>query len=167
MTTVRSDSPLCPRVGADIVLLVSDDDGGISLLQQQIYSLQNEIQMIRTRKHTERQRKIAAAAPPRPPKPVSTAPPRERKPSEPRQRSAPKQKKSGGGGGGRKRKQSRNDSTDEEQEETVSFEMKRELAVKITSFEGDNLERAIDIIRMGRPDLLSVRSSFALGCNAN
>jgi bromodomain-containing factor 1 len=33
--------------------------------------------------------------------------------------------------------------------------MKRELAQKIVSFEGENLERAIDIIRQGRPELLS------------
>lgn len=39
--------------------------------------------------------------------------------------------------------------------EVVTFEMKRELAQKIVSFEGENLERAIDIIRQGRPDLLS------------
>ncbi|GAA6055150.1 hypothetical protein JCM3770_007466 [Rhodotorula araucariae] len=39
-------------------------------------------------------------------------------------------------------------------EEYVDFEMKRELAVKIVSFEGDQLEEAINIIRRGRPDLL-------------
>ncbi|GAA5891220.1 hypothetical protein JCM8208_002548 [Rhodotorula glutinis] len=39
-------------------------------------------------------------------------------------------------------------------EEYVDFEMKRELAVKIVAFEGDQLEEAINIIRRGRPDLL-------------
>ncbi|BGP42209.1 transcription initiation at TATA-containing promoter protein [Rhodotorula kratochvilovae] len=39
-------------------------------------------------------------------------------------------------------------------EEYVDFEMKRELAIKIVSFEGDQLEEAINIIRRGRPDLL-------------
>ncbi|GJN92439.1 hypothetical protein Rhopal_005469-T1 [Rhodotorula paludigena] len=39
-------------------------------------------------------------------------------------------------------------------EEFVDFEMKRELAVKIVAFEGDQLEEAINIIRRGRPDLL-------------
>lgn len=46
--------------------------------------------------------------------------------------------------------------------ESVTFEMKRELAVKIVSFEGESLERAIDIIRQGRPDLLSVSFSLLL-----
>jgi bromodomain-containing factor 1 len=43
-----------------------------------------------------------------------------------------------------------------QQEEYVDFEMKRELAVKIVTFEGENLEEAINIIRRGRPDLLGV-----------
>ncbi|GAA5881015.1 hypothetical protein JCM3774_003069 [Rhodotorula dairenensis] len=39
-------------------------------------------------------------------------------------------------------------------EEYVDFDMKRELAVKIVAFEGDQLEEAINIIRRSRPDLL-------------
>ncbi|BGP50382.1 transcription initiation at TATA-containing promoter protein [Rhodotorula kratochvilovae] len=50
------------------------------------------------------------------------------------------------------------------------FEMKREIAVKIISFEGDELEEAIDIIRRGQPgeekeldlDRLNQRTLFAL-----
>lgn len=42
------------------------------------------------------------------------------------------------------------------EEEMVTFDMKHELANKIGNFEGDALEKAIDIIRQGRPDLLSV-----------
>lgn len=79
-------------------------------------------------------------------------------------------------GGGKKKKAKRDDfSSDDDfyddggdyvggpvvqEPESVTFEMKRELAVKIVSFEGENLERAIDIIRQGRPDLLSVSSIF-------
>lgn len=39
-------------------------------------------------------------------------------------------------------------------EEYVDFDMKRELAVKIVAFEGDQLEEAINIIRRNRPDLI-------------
>ncbi|KAK4057077.1 transcription initiation at TATA-containing promoter protein [Microbotryomycetes sp. JL221] len=42
----------------------------------------------------------------------------------------------------------------EEQRELVTFDMKRELATKIVTFEGENLERAIEIIRQGMPALL-------------
>lgn len=65
----------------------------------------------------------------------------------------------------KKKKSRRNEWSDEEDEEevaqeseVVSFDMKRELAVKIVSFEGENLEKAIDIIRRGRPELLGVSS---------
>ncbi|GAA5952122.1 hypothetical protein JCM3765_005202 [Sporobolomyces pararoseus] len=54
----------------------------------------------------------------------------------------------GGGGGGNRRH------APVQQEEWVDFEMKRELAVKIVTFEGEQLEEAINIIRRGRPDLL-------------
>lgn len=54
----------------------------------------------------------------------------------------------GGGGGGNRRH------APAQQEEWVDFEMKRELAVKIVTFEGEQLEEAINIIRRGRPDLL-------------
>jgi bromodomain-containing factor 1 len=57
----------------------------------------------------------------------------------------------GGGGGGNRRH------APVQQEECVDFEMKRELAVKIVTFEGPQLEEAINIIRRGRPDLLGVR----------
>ncbi|GAA5880981.1 hypothetical protein JCM1840_006934 [Sporobolomyces johnsonii] len=85
----------------------------------------------------------------------------------------------GGGGGAHKKKKRRDDDSDDyyeddggayyggsgaasssrrhapqPQEEFVDFEMKRELAVKIVSFEGEQLEEAINIIRRGRPDLL-------------
>ncbi|GAA5897177.1 bromodomain-containing protein [Sporobolomyces salmoneus] len=53
-----------------------------------------------------------------------------------------------GGGGGNRRH------IPVQQEEWVDFEMKRELAVKIVTFEGEQLQEAIDIIRRGRPDLL-------------
>ncbi|GAA6038367.1 hypothetical protein JCM8097_007613 [Rhodosporidiobolus ruineniae] len=87
----------------------------------------------------------------------------------------------GGGGGGHKKKKKRHDDDSDDyyddddggayygggpsvsrrrapaepaMEEYVDFEMKRELAVKIVNFEGEQLEAAIDIIRRGRPDLL-------------
>ncbi|GAA5919386.1 hypothetical protein JCM1841_005983 [Sporobolomyces salmonicolor] len=85
----------------------------------------------------------------------------------------------GGGGGAPKKKKRRDDDSDDyyeddggayyggsggasssrrhapqPSEEFVDFEMKRELAVKIVSFEGEQLEEAINIIRRGRPDLL-------------
>ncbi|GAA5938860.1 uncharacterized protein JCM15063_004892 [Sporobolomyces koalae] len=56
----------------------------------------------------------------------------------------------GGGGGGGHRRQGPMTID----EEYVDFEMKRELAVKIVTFEGEKLEEAINIIRRGRPDLL-------------
>ncbi|GAA6003921.1 hypothetical protein JCM10207_006468 [Rhodosporidiobolus poonsookiae] len=57
----------------------------------------------------------------------------------------------GGGGGGGSR---RGAAAQPEMEEYVDFEMKRELAVKIVTFDGDQLEEAINIIRRGRPELL-------------
>jgi bromodomain-containing factor 1 len=44
----------------------------------------------------------------------------------------------------------------------VSFEMKRELATKITTFEGIMLEKAIEIIRNSAPDLLGVRGALLM-----
>lgn len=62
----------------------------------------------------------------------------------------------GGGGGGGGQGGGNRRHVPVQQEEYVDFEMKRELAVKIVTFEGENLEEAINIIRRGRPDLLGV-----------
>lgn len=75
-----------------------------------------------------------------------------------------KQSRNSGGGPKRPRKKQSWDGSDDEddmmqapsRDAVVTFEMKRELAVKIVAFEGDALEKAIDIIRNGRPDLLGV-----------
>ena len=136
-------------------------------------TLQASIEMMKQQKKAEKERARAAErAAARPPKPA-------KKPVERRQ--------SGGGGGGavaqrkpggKKKKAKRDDSSDDDfyddggefyaphqplipEPESVTFEMKRELAVKIVSFEGENLERAIDIIRQGRPDLLSVSNAVS------
>ncbi|GAA5916281.1 BET domain-containing protein, partial [Sporobolomyces salmoneus] len=53
-----------------------------------------------------------------------------------------------GGGGGNRRH------TPVQQEERVDFDMKRELAVKLATFEGEQLQEALDIIRRSQPDLL-------------
>lgn len=55
-----------------------------------------------------------------------------------------------------KKKKKRGSSDEDEPLVEVSYEMKRDLANGIASFEGDRLERAIDIIRKSRPDLLGV-----------
>ncbi|BGP34055.1 transcription initiation at TATA-containing promoter protein [Rhodotorula toruloides] len=62
----------------------------------------------------------------------------------------------GGGGSSSSRRRSTHRAAHAEpmMEEYVDFDMKRELAVKIVAFEGDQLEEAINIIRRGRPDLL-------------
>ncbi|ORY75954.1 hypothetical protein BCR35DRAFT_343168 [Leucosporidium creatinivorum] len=147
------------------------DDDGISAMEQQLLTLQASIEQMKQQKKAEKERARAAErAAARPPKPA-------KKPSVDGGRRA-----SGGGGsggvsnkrkpgGGKKKKAKRDDfSSDDDfyddggdyvggpvvqEPESVTFEMKRELAVKIVSFEGENLERAIDIIRQGRPDLLS------------
>lgn len=139
-------------------------------MERQLMTLQASIEQMKQQKKAEKERARAAErAAARPPKPA-------KKPAERRQ--------SGGGGGnqrkpgGKKKKVKRDDSSDDDfyddggefyapapvvaEPESVTFEMKRELAVKIVSFEGENLERAIDIIRQGRPDLLSVSSDPSL-----
>lgn len=158
---------------------VSDDDG-ISAMEQQLLTMQANLEAMKQSKKAEKERQRAAErAAARPPKPA-------KKPSVDGGRRA-----SGGGGGGgamsnkrkptgpKKKKAKRDDfSSDDDfyddgggeyigapvvqEPESVTFEMKRELAVKIVSFEGENLERAIDIIRQGRPDLLSVSFSLFL-----
>ncbi|BGP26427.1 bromodomain-containing factor 1 [Rhodotorula toruloides] len=63
----------------------------------------------------------------------------------------------GGGGSSSSRRRSTHHAAHHAEpmmEEYVDFDMKRELAVKIVAFEGDQLEEAINIIRRGRPDLL-------------
>ena len=56
-------------------------------------------------------------------------------------------------------------SSDEEEIITeVTFDMKRELATKISSFEGQDLAHAIDIIRASDPLLLGVRGVQSASC---
>lgn len=126
------------------------------MLERQISDMQNRIDHIRSDRANAKAAAKRAAQLARPPKP----PPVKKEPQvkPPRRKSTT----NGGGGGGSagptlKKKHKVDRDVSEDVEETVTFEMKRELAVKISAFEGDNLERAIDIIRMGRPDLLSVR----------
>ncbi|KAI5475507.1 hypothetical protein MNV49_001321 [Pseudohyphozyma bogoriensis] len=152
------------------------DDEQIHAMERQLQALAAQIETMKAKKKADKEHRAAErAASSRAPKPkkmsidgglpnpyaVASAP-------------AAAPKKSGGGakkrqsGGGQakkpKKKKEYEDSDDEEwkeemevvrEPEEVTFEMKRELAVKIVSFEGDNLEKAIDIIRQGRPDLLS------------
>ncbi|KAL8283730.1 hypothetical protein RQP46_005525 [Phenoliferia psychrophenolica] len=154
-----------------------DDDGsedeGITEMERQLQTLQAEIEARKAQKKFAKEQKRAAERVPKPPKP-STSKPKVASGSgsgEFRQRastssSAHRAKRPSGGNGKKNGKKARkHDSSDEDDEDMmpahqapageVSFEMKRELAVKIVSFEGDNLERAIEIIRQGRPDLLS------------
>jgi hypothetical protein len=134
---------------------VSDDE--INVLERQIQDLQNRIDYIRADRAAQKAaaRKAAALARPKPvaAKKVASNGPKSNLPQH-------RRKSTNGGAGTHKKKHHKSRDDSEDVEETVTFEMKRELAVKITSFEGDNLERAIDIIRMGRPDLLSVRLYF-------
>lgn len=143
----------------------SDDE--IAGLERQMQDLQNRIDQIRADKHAAKLAARKAAQIPRPPKPVQAkkAPGADRPPkaTQPRRKSNAGAV-NGANGSGSKKHKSQRDSV--ETEEIVTFEMKRELAVKITNFEGENLERAIDIIRMGRPDLLSVRFYSSGPCNA-
>lgn len=135
---------------------VSDDE--INGLERQIQDLQNRIDYIRADRAAQKAaaRKAAALARPKPvaAKKVASNGPKNNLPQH-------RRKSTNGGAGTHKKKHHKSRDDSEDVEETVTFEMKRELAVKITNFEGDNLERAIDIIRMGRPDLLSVRLYFA------
>lgn len=76
------------------------------------------------------------------------------KPPKPQQ---PKRKSISGSdalGSSQKKKPRKSNASESDEDETVTFDMKRELAVRISNFEGDQLERAIDIIRRARPDLL-------------
>lgn len=132
------------------------EDDGISEMEKQLRTMQDNLERMKEAKQREkdqqrRQQEQQYVQRPPPPKqqvrqsssydntyqakPPKPAP----KPKAPRQ--------SGGGQGGRKQQAA--------QPTEVTFEMKRELAVKIVSFEGADLEKAIDIIRNGRPDLLS------------
>lgn len=167
------------------------EDENLLAIEKQVQELQQTLVMLRAKKLAKEQRRAAERAS-RPPKAsTSTASKKGSSNEVARNRAAMSasvshRKKSGGGGGGGghggggggggsgaggKKKKSAGKKlqhSDEEEdfepvEETVTFEMKRDLAVKIVSFEGDNLERAIDIIRTGRPDLLGVSSSPPFG----
>ena len=151
-------------------------------MERQLQSLQAEIESRKAQKKFAKEQKRAAERIPKPPKPstskkVASGSGGGGSGGEFRQRastssSAHRKRPSGGNGNKKSGKKARkHDSSDDDDDDDdmmpahqpatgeVSFEMKRELAVKIVSFEGQNLERAIDIIRQGRPDLLSVRFS--------
>lgn len=125
-----------------------------------------------------------AAIPPRAPKPVKRASTSEVSRNKNTMAQIAKGRKGTGGGAAAKRRKSagrRNEWSDDDeddedvspvphrsqghrqaQSEVVTFDMKRELAVKIVSFEGESLEKAIDIIRRGRPELLGVSCFLSL-----
>lgn len=134
--------------------IVSDDEVG--QLERQMQDIQARIDLIKGDRAAAKAAARRASLAAKPPKPIAA----KKVASSERPKNQQRKKSTNGGGAGgsgsykKKHKGNRDDS--EDVEETVTFEMKRELAVKITNFEGDKLERAIDIIRMGRPDLLSV-----------
>ncbi|KAM0756206.1 hypothetical protein T439DRAFT_320903 [Meredithblackwellia eburnea MCA 4105] len=154
----------------------ASDDDGISAMERQLATMQANLEAMKAGKKAAKEEKRAAerALAQKPPK-ASTSKKvsgagRERAGST---ATAPRKRQSGGGAGGpgKKGKKARKnrDTSDEEEfddylqpaavapvaPEEVTFEMKRELAVKIVSFDGEKLEQAIEIIRRGRPDLLS------------
>ncbi|KAK4702687.1 bromodomain-containing factor 1, partial [Phenoliferia sp. Uapishka_3] len=149
------------------------DDDGITEMERQLERLQADIEARKQAKKLAKEQQRAAERAPKPPKPstskkaASTSEYARNRATAQSSASSHRKRPSGGNGGKKSSKKSRKqDSSDEDDEEMmmhqpsssggeVSFEMKRELAVKIVSFEGENLERAIDIIRQGRPDLLS------------
>ncbi|KAK4052387.1 transcription initiation at TATA-containing promoter protein [Microbotryomycetes sp. JL201] len=144
------------------------DDDGISAMQMQLANLQASIEQMKQNKRLEKERQRAAersaaayARPPKPPKRPSMDYGAPRPPSTSNTKRPKKPKK----------KRDSSDDEDfyddagdyygavvppqpEETGELVTFEMKRELATKIVTFEGEALERAIDIIRQGMPALL-------------
>ncbi|KAM0790690.1 hypothetical protein ACM66B_004548 [Microbotryomycetes sp. NB124-2] len=147
------------------------DDDGISAMQMQLASLQASIEQMKQNKRAEKERQRAAERhalqqqyqrPPKPPKRPSLdygAPPRPPSNPNPKRPKKPKKKRESSD-----EEDYYDDAGDyygavvpaqpEETGELVTFEMKRELATKIVTFEGEALERAIDIIRQGMPALL-------------
>ena len=136
------------------------DDNGISEMEKQLRTMQANLERMKAEKQREKEQRRFSEHNVHQPVPQRPQPPKQQqsrqsssydntyqaKPPKP----APKPKaprQPGASQGGRKQQAA--------QPTEVTFEMKRELAVKIVSFEGENLERAIDIIRNGRPDLLS------------
>ncbi|SCV71560.1 BQ2448_3148 [Microbotryum intermedium] len=168
-----NERPMAPVDDEDEV---SEDDG-ISAMEKQLQMMQANLELMKQQKRAEKEqaRMMAAmqemqAGFTRAPKPSKKQSAQERRPST---GAAPKRARNSSTGGAAaapstagasKKKRSKHREEDPgygapspppAQPESVTFEMKRELAVKIVSFEGENLERAIDIIRRGRPDLLS------------
>lgn len=153
------------------------DDEQLHDLERQLVALQNTIAQIKATKRTEKEQRKAAERQARPPKAPKAPRQQHTNHSEVSRnqntmnRAASKRGRGSGmgGGAGRKKKSHKKDEWDsgEDEEATavrsgpsktqeVTFDMKRELAVKIVSFEGEDLEKAIDIIRRGRPELLGV-----------
>ncbi|KDE09447.1 hypothetical protein MVLG_00349 [Microbotryum lychnidis-dioicae p1A1 Lamole] len=168
-----NERPMAPVDDEDEV---SEDDG-ISAMEKQLQMMQANLELMKQQKRAEKEqaRMMAAmqemqAGFARAPKPSKKQSTQDRRAST---GAAPKKARSSSTGGpaaapsaagASKKKRSKHREEDPgygapspppAQPESVTFEMKRELAVKIVSFEGENLERAIDIIRRGRPDLLS------------
>lgn len=139
------------------------EDDTITAMERQLHAMQSEIASMKAAKHAAKVASRPPPPPPRAPRPPKKPEVRNRNPTS----SSNKKRKSSGSSnkrksGGRRNEWSEDDEEEyeEEEEETVTFEMKRELAVKIVSFEGDDLEKAIDIIRRGRPELLGVSPNF-------
>lgn len=150
----------------------------IALMESQIETIKDNLAALKAKKKTNQKTKVAPPPPPpkekKPPAPVPKKPAKKpatyappvyqpspgpsrtkeapRKPTAPA-KAAPKKNKGGGGGGNGG---GGADSDLEKSISTMSFEQKKELSTTIESLDGDKLEKVIQIIYEGMPDLQNV-----------
>jgi hypothetical protein len=148
----------------------------IAMMESQIETIKDSLAALKAKKKKEKTKLSPAAPPPKekkPPAPVPKKPAKkpqpyappvyqpspgpsrtketQRKPPATTKAAPPKKAKAaaaGGGGGG---------SDTEKSISTMSFEQKKELSTTIESLDGDKLEKVIQIIYEGMPDLQNVR----------
>lgn len=141
----------------------------ISLLENQIETIKDNLAALKAKKKKEKTKASPVAPPPKEKKPPAPAPKKPakkpstyapptyqpspgpsrakepvRKSSTPAKPAAPKKSKGGAG------------SDTERSISTMSFEQKKELSTTIESLDGDKLEKVIQIIYEGMPDLQNV-----------
>jgi hypothetical protein len=154
--------------------LATESDEQISMMEKQLEIMRENLVQLKEakqrRKYEKRQQAaqaaraaaqaaqaaVIAARPPPPPKP-----PRENGSASKPVTKAPRRSSTSNAPRKRSGKQSSDDEFVAFQE--VTYEMKQALAMGIGNFEGAQLQKAIDIIRKSRPDLLGVRALARAG----